>query len=206
MKKSVLFLATMMLLLTNGALLNAQVTVGANRVPNATLEVVHENGNATHAGVIAPNVDRSYLNGDHYTSTQTGAIVYVKTLDGAASGQAKNIKSAGYYYFDGAVWQGFGGSAPLNITSEITSSYTVQVTDDVVLLNITTGGQRLTLPGEAENTPIGKMIYFSNKGTQDMQLADLSQLRNDGYFGVRMWSDCTFMYIGGNKWISLSSY
>jgi len=211
MKKSIFILTTTMLFLTNGALLNAQVTVGANKAPNATLDVVYESGNNTHAGVIAPNVDRNYLNNKTYGTNQTGAIVYVTgnpSLNGTATEQAINVKSVGYYYFDGTVWQGFGGGIKsLNITEEKTSSYTALVTDDVVLLYITTGGQRLTLPGEAENTPIGKIIYFSNRGNQDMQLADCTQLRNPAYcVAVPMNTDAAYMYIGGGKWISLTSY
>ena len=103
--------------------LNAQVTIGASTVPNATLEIVADVVSpTTPAGVIPPRVDRQFLNGNEgiYGSAQTGAIVYVYSLNGGAISQSVNVSSVGFYYFDGSLWQPLGsGSAAANISEAI---------------------------------------------------------------------------------------
>lgn len=106
------FLCTILLFVAIGFVSNlqAQVTVGSNDEPKATLDVKAAASDATLAGVIAPRMDRAYLNSrdSHYGADQTGAIVYVTTLNGSKTGQAANVDKIGYYYFDGSVWQPFG--------------------------------------------------------------------------------------------------
>jgi len=104
-------IATVCLLLGNAALSNAQVTIGSGSLPRATLDVV-ASGNYP-ASIIAPSVDRLYLNtyAHTYSTDQTGAIVYVSTLGGIATGSTANINSVGYYYFTGSVWQAFATTA-----------------------------------------------------------------------------------------------
>ena len=118
MKK--LFLLASLFTVTSTLTLQSQVTIGVNRLPQATLEVVAA-GN-TPAGVIAPLVDRKYLNDNaaKYTSSQTGAIVYVNNVTtGTATGQAEAVTVAGYYYYDGAAgkWKAFGSGTTGNPTT-----------------------------------------------------------------------------------------
>ena len=88
---------------------NAQVGVGTND-PKATLDVVGKpTDTATPDGVIAPRLKRTELIAKNgiYTTTQTGAIVYVTDITGTADvagGKSVEVKTIGYYYFDGIKW------------------------------------------------------------------------------------------------------
>ena len=91
---------------------NAQVTVGDNTDPNATLDVVASSSATAVDGVIAPRVSIATLDTKEalYTPAQTGAIVYVDDITGGSTDtKTAAITAKGYYYFDGAVWKGFGG-------------------------------------------------------------------------------------------------
>ena len=92
---------------------NAQVGIGTT-TPNASLDVVKSTTNPTTTkdGIIPPNVSKLELASKvaaTYGTLQTGAIVYVTTINGVATepsvAQVVNITTVGYYYFDGAVWQ-----------------------------------------------------------------------------------------------------
>jgi len=99
----------------------SQVTIGSLQDPRATLEVVARPDGVTADGIMAPRVSRRNLNDNEskYTASQEGAIVYVETIDGNASGQAVSVKSEGYYYFDGQVWLSLKG---LHVIKGVTAS------------------------------------------------------------------------------------
>ncbi|PXV63794.1 hypothetical protein CLV62_11243 [Dysgonomonas alginatilytica] len=61
----------------------------------------------TAEGIIAPNLTRAQLisKDARYTAAQTGDMVYVTTIDGTATTKTANVTRAGYFYFDGALWQ-----------------------------------------------------------------------------------------------------
>jgi len=102
--KAALLLAAAFLALSP---LKAQVTVGALRTPNSTLDVATQPSTSTTPdGMMAPRVALSLLNARSalYTANQKGALVYVTLVDVATIPQTVNITAAGYYYFDGAVW------------------------------------------------------------------------------------------------------
>ncbi|MDQ0592937.1 hypothetical protein QFZ37_001306 [Chryseobacterium ginsenosidimutans] len=84
-----------------GIFANAQVGVNTD-APNATFDVV---GNAADTnkfdGIIAPRILGDQLKLKNYTSSQTGALVYVTTADTSPSGQTVDVTSSGYYYFNG---------------------------------------------------------------------------------------------------------
>lgn len=85
--------------------------------PNATLEVSGVPTNTSVLdGIIAPKITGDQLKAKTYTTDQTGALVYV--TEGASTanqvGQTVNVSGAGYYYFDGSVWQTFKGGAGSN--------------------------------------------------------------------------------------------
>ena len=109
---NILVIATAMLLFGNGAYLNAQVTVGANAVPNATLDVVAANPTGlTVEGIIAPRLtgDQIQSRNTLYGNTHKGVIIYATSAVTAptAGDKAGNITAEGYYYFDGNVWRPF---------------------------------------------------------------------------------------------------
>lgn len=99
--------------------------VGVNtEIPAATLDVV---GNPTDPleldGIIAPRLSGDELSLKNYTSAQTGALVYATAAAGSLTGQVINVSAAGYYYFDGAVWQTFNGDCK-HTDYELTSQET----------------------------------------------------------------------------------
>ena len=164
----VLAMATIMLLLGNGAYLNAQVTVGKNTTPAATLDVIVDDASTTLAGVIAPRVERTYLNSNNYTSDQTGAIVYVKeATTGSTAGQAVNVNAIGYYYFDGALWQPLGSSSSSRFIIKTLSTgapYTVTAADEGHVL-FTTAATTITF-SPLTAAEAGLYVYvFNNSGS-----------------------------------------
>ena len=108
MKKTLLSLS----ILSLGIISHAQVGVGTND-PKATLDIVGKpTDTSAPDGVIAPRIKRTELIAKNtiYTTTQTGAIVYVTDIAGTADvagGKAVDVTAIGYYYFDGAKWVKF---------------------------------------------------------------------------------------------------
>jgi len=179
MKKTILSL-TIILLFANGAFnLNAQVTVGSNSIPNATLDVVAESpGNASIAeGIIAPRLtgDQIKAKDGVYGILQNGAIVYATAaVSGTPVGKTINITAAGYYYYDAvdAVWKGFGGSCAPNIkvirgdlsariftASEFSAQQTVLVHHSAVFAG------NMQFPSLNSTTDVGKVVYITNRST-----------------------------------------
>lgn len=84
----------------------AQVGVN-NTDPKATMDITALNTNGSTAeGLIAPRLTGEQIKaGDSkYGSSQTGALVYATTAVTTTSPKTLNIKTPGYYYFNGAVW------------------------------------------------------------------------------------------------------
>lgn len=85
--------------------------VGINmEQPKATLDIASSPTNTTKTdGVIAPRLTREQLTNKGnslYGTEQRGAIIYITDVTGGnVNGQRVNVTSAGYYYFDGALWQ-----------------------------------------------------------------------------------------------------
>jgi hypothetical protein len=157
MKKKVFILFGATLLL--GGFAKAQVGVN-NEDPKATLDVKALNQAAysgtTPEGIIAPRLTRQNLNSaetnNKYGSDQNGAIVYVTTLNGSASGQVSNITATGYYYFDSAQNKWVGMKSAPSVTGEATtasngltlSTYDVQLGGSLTKNTSITGTNTLT--------------------------------------------------------------
>ncbi|KFF01679.1 hypothetical protein [Chryseobacterium luteum] len=104
-------------LLTSVAFIGATMAmaqVGINtEMPKASLDVMAEPANpAKTDGLIAPRLTGTQLRDKDalYTNAtgQTGTIIYATTAspDAGVSGKKTiNINRAGYYYFDGSIWQ-----------------------------------------------------------------------------------------------------
>jgi len=100
-------------LLTSCALfkLSAQVTVGGNTQPKATLDVVAtKTDGTTTEGIIAPRLTGDQIKAADllYGDPQNAAIVYATAPVTTPSPKTTNIKKAGYYYYDAPnnVWVG----------------------------------------------------------------------------------------------------
>ncbi|MGC5743820.1 hypothetical protein [Chryseobacterium sp. NFX27] len=103
MKKKVLLIGAIL------ASLQAISQVGINTSsPKATLDIEGK-ASVTNVldGIIAPRITGAQLRAKTYTTSQTGAMVYVTAADTAPAGQTAEITSSGYFYFDGSLnkWQ-----------------------------------------------------------------------------------------------------
>ncbi|WP_449398763.1 hypothetical protein [Chryseobacterium wanjuense] len=127
----------------------AQVGVNTTN-PQATFDVTGKPTIASSLdGFIPPRITGDQLRAKTYTTAQTGAIIYVTTADSAPAGQTINVIGAGYYYFDGAVWQALMARR--------------LPTSQLILLVRGTGSQ-LNTPSPAGNS--AKLAYFSNSATK----------------------------------------
>lgn len=113
--------------------------VGINtEEPKATLDVKGDPTATTHFdGIIAPRITGDQLKAKNYGTEQTGALVYVSTAATTPEGQTINVKNAGYYYFDGNVWQttkplvySAGKGIAISANNEISRTGFEEVTED----------------------------------------------------------------------------
>jgi hypothetical protein len=108
-KQNTLNLASVfgILLFININSLNAQVGIG-NSSPASTLDISAINGTGTTTnvdGILIPRVDRQRALS--MTAIPASTLIYVNSiLTGTATGQAININSTGFYYFDSStsIW------------------------------------------------------------------------------------------------------
>ncbi|WP_426481613.1 hypothetical protein [Chryseobacterium sp. R2ACT005] len=97
-------------LLSVGLPLLAQVGINTGQA-QATFDIVGSPSNPGKLdGVIAPRLTGVQLKAKNYTIAQTGAIVYVTSVEAAPSGQTVDVVSPGYYYFDGIKWGSISGN------------------------------------------------------------------------------------------------
>jgi len=93
-------------LLLIGGLIFSQV--GINSIdPKATLDIAAKNATGTITdtdGILIPHVDRERA--QNMAAVETSTMIYVNDIStGTNSGKAIRIDEAGFYYFDGIVWQ-----------------------------------------------------------------------------------------------------
>ncbi|EJL70448.1 hypothetical protein [Chryseobacterium populi] len=105
MKKQIFLILGMLISMAS----HAQMGIN-NTDPKATLDVTAKaNNGTTSEGIIAPRLTGDQIKaGDaQYGTAQTGIIVYATAAVAASSTKTVNITSAGYYFFDGSIWQKF---------------------------------------------------------------------------------------------------
>ncbi len=111
MKTKTIILALILFTGITGAY--AQVTIGSDSSPKATLDVVASNTDeTTPEGIIPPRLTLAQLNAkkSQYTAEQAGAFVYITDTGGATvAGYSNEITSTGYAYFNGTQWIMHGG-------------------------------------------------------------------------------------------------
>lgn len=107
MRKIVSFLS---LILLGTTVYYAQVGVNTDS-PQASLDISAKTTDGSKPeGVLAPRLtgDQIQLADGQYNATQRGMIIYATNPTTAPAGKTINITAAGYYYFDGLVWQKMG--------------------------------------------------------------------------------------------------
>ena len=171
-----ILVAAAVMLLSGCAYMNAQVTVGANTAPNATLDVVatHTDG-TTPEGVIAPRLTLAQLKAADgvYSAAQNGAIVFVTDVTGGTSTKTANITAAGYYYYDAtnAVWKGMGGTMDNKLLSNVVhiidaeypTSYTVTGNESVIIARWSTAQGKTVVFPELTPADAGRLMYLANE-------------------------------------------
>ena len=225
MTKKTFFCTTLLILAIFGFVpnLQAQVTVGSNTEPKATLDVVATASDATLAGIIAPRMDRAYLiskdgttHTDGYKAAQTGAIVYVTSANGTASAQTSKITEAGYYHFDGTEWKALGGGGG----GDWSTNFIVQNTQmaysplpsvfsalETVILCVGSNSATVTLP-DLSLSEKGKRVYVTNNvssGNVPLQHATPNEIDGEPLAGGRTYTITTKstqgFYWAGKVWI-----
>ena len=207
-KKIITVLAILTIMSLGKGAIKAQVTVGSNTEPKATLEVVATATDSKPAGVIAPRMDRKYLNDNEakYTVDLTGAIVYINDVsNGTATGQAVKVTVEGYYYFDGTLWQAFGGVPALSVAYKGDIHYTVQPTDDILLFTTAAATREITLP--VSGVQVGKTIHLADNGYMGLTIINSqTAMYNPGNNQVYAGESKTLMYIGNGLWYNVTNY
>lgn len=182
MKKQIL---SMMLLISTITIANAQTgNVGINTTtPQVTLDVTGVPSDPNKAdGVITPRLAGAELKAKDtsYGVAQTGAIVYATSSAAPTTTKTVNVTAPGYYYFDGAVWQSFKGTA----------------TGDI---NIYTDNGTLT--GNRTMTMAGKTLTMNNAGTSTVFSHNFNESRilntgaNRGSYSASAGSSLLDMYV-----------
>ncbi|SDH82527.1 hypothetical protein SAMN05421846_102175 [Chryseobacterium taeanense] len=100
----------------------AQVGIN-NTSPKATLDITAKTTDGSKPeGLIIPQLSGSNIHSATvagvYGSNQKGLIIYATSADSSPTSATANITAAGYYYFDGSVWQKMAGAAAGDTTND----------------------------------------------------------------------------------------
>jgi hypothetical protein len=124
-----------------------QGRVGINTsAPKTTLDIAANLGNTDADGLQAPRLTRAQLTAKGnsvYGTDQAGTIIYISDIAGGdVASQRVNITAAGYYFFDGNLWQKVGAGSDLyKDNGALTSNRTVsQGTNTMAFTSSATSG------------------------------------------------------------------
>ncbi|SHF74194.1 hypothetical protein [Dysgonomonas macrotermitis] len=158
--------------------------VGVNtETPAATLDVTANLSDATPEGVIAPRLTGDQLKAadSQYGTAQIGAIVYATAAVTTASTKTVNVTVAGYYYFDGTVWQMIIGGTEWLISGTTTDAQSDKVgaisRSGRVGIGTLTPATKLDIKADASGT--GFKMVDGTQGVGKIMTSDTN--------GVGMW-------------------
>ena len=188
-----------------------QAQVGINTVdPKATLHVVPtKTDQSTAEGIIAPNLTRGELisKDPKYTIDQRGAIVYVTTIDGIATTKTANVLTAGYYFFDGNLWQIFssGGAdipaEPWRVqgsnTEATSNSDNIYQTGSVAIGSNSAGTYKFQVTGNSNIT--GDSRAGSSTVTGNLNVSKTSTLTGNVGIGAAAGAQKIYITSGGTS-------
>jgi hypothetical protein len=157
--------------------LRAQVTIGSLDEPKATLDV--RKGTAKADGIIPPVLTGDELAGNDakYGTDQTGAIVYVTAAVASPTTKTANVTAAGYYFFDGSIWQLLKGTAGSEVDGVIGNE--VLDTSDGTLVRSGTGSatdpyklKRAAITGDVDVPAGSNAATIANNAVNSAKIAD----------------------------------
>ncbi|SDH55609.1 hypothetical protein SAMN05421846_101134 [Chryseobacterium taeanense] len=119
----------------------AQVGIN-NTSPKATLDITAKTTDGSKPeGLIIPQLSGSNIHtataAGVYGTNQKGLIIYATSADSSPISTTANITSAGYYYFDGSVWQKMSGASAGDTTND---AWINDTTNGLVKLGTKAGG------------------------------------------------------------------
>lgn len=199
-------LFTLTILLAFASVSYAQVGIN-NTTPQATLDITAKSATGTTPeGIIIPRVDRARAAA--MTPVTTSTLLYINSVaTGGQTGTTTLVDTVGFYYYDGSLWQKMGAvstaASAFNVTPELDANYTALATDDIILFN-TTANRTLTLP--TSGISVGKRYYISLIGSNGIDFAPASAIRNTSYNLLNAGTSATIMYLGGGKWDVVTGY
>ncbi|WP_042722473.1 hypothetical protein [Flavobacterium sp. B17] len=174
----------------------AQVGIN-NTSPKATLDITAKTSGTKPEGLIIPqlagNDIRTATTAGVYGTNQKGLIIFASSADTNPTSATANITTAGYYYFDGSIWQKIvSGNTPnlYNTDGVLTGTRTVNTAGNP--LKVSGGGQLIVQ--NADNS--GKIRLTpsdaSHTGFMEVIKGDNTRL---GYIG---WDNTNVLYNAEN--------
>ncbi len=156
MKKQLLTILTLSL----GTMIFAQVGVNTP-TPEASLDITAKTDTGTAIeGLLIPRVDR--LKAQSMTNIPTSTMIYVNSIaNGTLAGNAVNISSVGYYFYNGTVWSKLLDTNLYNADGTLTANRTVTQGTNTLSFNPTVNngfsvkGSVFSVDGAANRVGIG---------------------------------------------------
>ncbi len=170
MKNKILFVVLLIL----GATIQAQEKLGVGtKTPATNLQVVGAPAMATSAdGITIPTLtgDQLAAKNAEYVADETATMVYVTAAATTPAGKTINVTAAGFYYFDGTIWQQLTNTnSQTNIYDDngtIGTGRTLGVTD-----NVNFDSNTLVIDGTNDrvgigtSTPSNKLVLNEDNST-----------------------------------------
>jgi len=155
-----------------------------NQAPKATLDVTAKTTDGSKPeGIIAPRLtgDQVKAGDAQYGTDQTGMIIYASSAVNTPSSKTVNITAAGYYYFDGNVWQKLSGSTTINNStygSIITKQRLITASPSVV---INSGSGDFSFRYNSTGIAGNVQIKFNSSGTRTISVFTTENWTPNGY-------------------------
>lgn len=171
----------------------AQVGIN-NTSPKATLDITAKTTDGSKPeGLIIPQLSGSNIHtataAGVYGTNQKGLIIYATSADSSPTSATANITAAGYYYFDGGVWQKIGPNI-YNTDGALTGTRTVNTVGNS--LRISGGGQLVVQTADNSGKIRLSPADTSHTGYMEVIKGDNTRL---GYIG---WDNANVLYNAEN--------
>jgi len=155
--------------------------IGVNTTdPKATLDVAASPADAAKIdGFIAPRLTGNELKAKDalYLAPQTGAVVYITQAASPTTIKTAKVTGAGYYYFDGNIWQEFTGPNIYNSDGTLLANRTVTMGTNTLQfkngsnsIGLNNNGAQSTLSASGSST--GYIRAQGGGATLDMFVTD----------------------------------